>query len=92
MTTFLEVRQDHPLVAPLLDDLTVEYGSRYGAAIGAEYRDLRAYPAKEFAPPGGALIVALSDDVPVAGGAFRRYDATTAELKRIFDQGRGQPS
>jgi hypothetical protein len=58
VTTFLEVRQDHPLAAPLLDDLTVEYGSRYGAAIGAEYRDLRAYPAKEFAPPGGALIVA----------------------------------
>lgn len=45
---------------------------------------MRAYPAEEFAPPGGALILALHDGIPVAGGAFRRYDDTTAELKRIW--------
>lgn len=84
MTTFLTVEQDHPLAAPLLDELSLEYGTRYGPTIDAEYRDLRAYPAEQFAPPSGALIVALEDGVPVAGGAFRRYDATTAELKRIW--------
>jgi GNAT superfamily N-acetyltransferase len=82
---FVEVAQDDPLAAPLLDELQQEYGSRYGRHLdGSEYQDLRAYPAAEFAPPGGALIVGTVDGVPVAGGAFRRYDATTAELKRIW--------
>ena len=46
--------------------------------------DLRAYPAEEFDPPAGVLIVAVSNGVPVAGGAFRRYDPSTAELKRMW--------
>lgn len=81
---FVEVRQDDPLAGPLLDDLQREYGSRYGSLAGTEYQDLRAYDAAEFAPPGGVLIVAVVDGEPVAGGAFRRYDDTTAELKRIW--------
>jgi GNAT superfamily N-acetyltransferase len=82
---FVAVHQNDPLAAPLLDELTVEYGSRYGDSIvGGEYDDLRAYPAEEFAPPGGALIVAVCDGVPVAGGAFRRWDSSTAELKRMW--------
>jgi GNAT superfamily N-acetyltransferase len=81
---FVAVEQDHPYASPLLDELTVEYRSRYGDSAGAEYQDLYAYPALEFAAPGGALIVAISDGVPVAGGAFRRYDPATAELKRIW--------
>jgi GNAT superfamily N-acetyltransferase len=82
---FVTVHQSDPLAAPLLDELTVEYGSRYGALLdGGEYADLRAYPAEEFAPPGGVLIVAVSEGVPVAGGAFRRYDPSTAELKRVW--------
>jgi GNAT superfamily N-acetyltransferase len=77
--------QTDPLAAPLLDELTVEYGTRYADSIvGGEYGDLRAYLAEEFAPPGGALIVAVSDGVPVAGGAFRRWDSSTAELKRVW--------
>jgi GNAT superfamily N-acetyltransferase len=78
------VEQSDPLAAPLLDELTVEYKTRYGPLSGTEYEDLRAYPAEEFAPPGGALVLALVDGVPVAGGAFRRYDARTAELKRMW--------
>ena len=81
---FVAVHQSDPLASPLLDELTVEYSSRYGASDEAEYNDLRAYPAEEFDPPGGVLIVALSNGVPVAGGAFRRYDASTAELKRMW--------
>ena len=81
---FVVVAQDDPRAAPLLDALTVEYSSRYGAGLPAEYRDMRAYPAEEFAPPGGALILAMQNGIAVAGGAFRRYDQTTAELKRIW--------
>jgi GNAT superfamily N-acetyltransferase len=78
------VHQRAPLARPLLDALADEYSSRYGHHLGGEYLDLHAYPAEEFDPPGGALIVAVADGEPVAGGAFRRYDATTAELKRIW--------
>lgn len=81
---FIAVAQDDPRAAPLLDELTIEYSSRYGPGLPPEYRDMRAYPAEEFAPPGGALILAMQDGIAVAGGAFRRYDETTAELKRIW--------
>jgi GNAT superfamily N-acetyltransferase len=81
---FVAVHQSDPLASPLLDQLTVEYSTRYGASDEKEYNDLRAYPAEEFDPPGGVLIVAVSDGVPVAGGAFRRYDSSTAELKRMW--------
>jgi hypothetical protein len=39
---------------------------------------------EEFEPPAGTLIVATVHGEPVAGGAFRRNDAETAELKRIW--------
>lgn len=81
---FVAVHQSDPLASPLLDELTVEYSARYGVSDEEEYNDLRAYPAEEFDPPGGVLIVGVSDGVPVAGGAFRRYDPSTAELKRMW--------
>ena len=42
------------------------------------------YPAELFAPPEGAFIVVVRNGETVGGGAFKRYDATTAELKRIW--------
>ncbi|MBL1094570.1 GNAT family N-acetyltransferase [Streptomyces sp. NPDC001739] len=69
-----------PLARPLLDELTHEYSTRYDKPVdlGLEY------PAEEFAPPGGAFLLLLADGEPVAGGAYRRLDARTAELKRIW--------
>lgn len=81
---FVVVRQDDPLAAPLLAELGREYQARYGDLSGTEYADMRRYPAEQFAPPGGVLVVGLSGGIPVAGGAFRRLDASTAELKRIW--------
>ncbi len=82
---FVVVAQDDPLAKPLLDDLTAEYRARYGSFVdGGEYADLHAYPLEEFASPTGALVIALLDGQPVAGGAFRCYDTETAELKRIW--------
>ena len=81
---FVAVQQSDPLAAPLLDELAAEYRGRYGPLEGTEYHDLRAYSGDEFAPPGGTLILAVVEGSPVAGGAFRRYDTTTAELKRMW--------
>ncbi|MBF6241004.1 GNAT family N-acetyltransferase [Nocardia otitidiscaviarum] len=78
------VRQDDALAAPLLAELAIEYSGRYGGTAGEVHRDLVTYPATEFAPPHGALLVVVEAGEPVAGGAFRRYDANTAELKRIW--------
>nr|WP_251424083.1 GNAT family N-acetyltransferase [Pseudarthrobacter sp. NCCP-2145] len=73
-------------VRPLLDELAVEYDTRYGDLFGrkAAAEELNRYPAAEFAAPGGALLMILEDAKSIAGGAFRRYDASTAELKRIW--------
>ncbi|MCB5909875.1 GNAT family N-acetyltransferase [Streptomyces pinistramenti] len=70
-----------PLARPLLDELTHEYRTRYGHPVDLS----QEYPAEEFTPPhGGAFLLLMADGVPVAGGAFRRYDLRTAELKRIW--------
>ncbi|QKV91112.1 GNAT family N-acetyltransferase [Streptomyces sp. NA02950] len=75
------VTVDDPLVEPLLRELGDEYSRRYGKDAHGE---ISRYPAEEFAPPHGLLLLLLEDGEPVAGGAFRRYDARTAELKRIW--------
>jgi GNAT superfamily N-acetyltransferase len=77
-----------PIAQPLLDALNIEYTTRYsefrpaGAATVSE--ELARYPAELFVPPEGAFIVVLRNGETVGGGAFKRYDATTAELKRIW--------
>ncbi|WP_104046034.1 GNAT family N-acetyltransferase [Arthrobacter sp. ZGTC412] len=75
-----------PRVRPLLDELAVEYDTRYGDLFGrgAAAEELNRYPADEFEGPGGALLVIQENGESIAGGAFRRYDADTAELKRIW--------
>ena len=85
---FVTVGQDDPLAEPLLAELAVEYATRYGATQAAVAKWLRGYPADEFAPPNGGLLIGLLNDLPVTGGAFRRFDDTTAELKRIWTDSR----
>lgn len=81
---FVVVRQIGALVAPLLAGLATEYSVRYGGDEWKRHHELLSYPAEDFDSPHGALIVATCDAAPLAGGAFRRYDSTTAELKRIW--------
>lgn len=82
---FRRVHVDDALAVPLLDELAREYSSRYGRSLDEQVRKLaEEYPAGDFAPPGGVLLVLLEDGNPVAGGAFRRYDDHTAELKRMW--------
>lgn len=82
------VTQDDPLAAPLLEELAVEYSTRYERPFEEQFEALTTHPADEFAPPDGVLLVLVEDGEPVAGGAFRRYDGTTAELKRIWTSSR----
>lgn len=73
-----------PLVVPMLAELQWEYQTRYGDFYGDVSVEISRYPAEEFAPPHGALLVLVNSDHAVAGGAFRRYDEHTAELKRVW--------
>ncbi|MCF3138499.1 GNAT family N-acetyltransferase [Paenarthrobacter sp. AR 02] len=84
--TVLSLPMDDPRVRPLLDELAVEYETRYGNLFSSEgaAEELNRYPAEEFAAPHGALIILQENGESVAGGAFRRYDQDTAELKRIW--------
>ncbi|GAA4309633.1 GNAT family N-acetyltransferase [Streptomyces venetus] len=80
--TFLHVPVSDPRVEPLLRELGDEYSRRYG---GDAHAEMARYPDEEFtAPYGGLLLLLLERGEPVAGGAFRRYDPATAELKRIW--------
>lgn len=85
---FLAVSQDDPLAAPLIDELAVEYATRYGGTRDRVHAWLRGYPGVEFEAPEGGLLIGLIDGVPVTGGAFRRFDDVTAELKRIWTDSR----
>jgi GNAT superfamily N-acetyltransferase len=70
-----------PEVAPLLTELAEEYYARYGAKSADE---LARYPAEAFAPPWGVLLILREHGESVAGGAFKRYDDHTAEIKRMW--------
>ncbi|WP_285248016.1 GNAT family N-acetyltransferase [Pseudarthrobacter sp. efr-133-R2A-89] len=84
--TVLSLPMHDPRVRPLLDELAVEYDTRYGELFGrgAAAEELNRYPAAEFEGPHGALLVIQENGESIAGGAFRRYDPATAELKRIW--------
>lgn len=77
-----------PIAQPLLDALEIEYTTRYRefrpAGATARSDEMARYPASLFAPPEGAFIVIVRDGETVGGGAFKRFDSTTAELKRIW--------
>jgi GNAT superfamily N-acetyltransferase len=84
--TVVDLPMDDPRVRPLLDELAVEYDTRYGNLFGrgAAAEELNRYPAEEFAAPDGALLIVQENGESVAGGAFRRHGPGTAEFKRIW--------
>jgi GNAT superfamily N-acetyltransferase len=81
---FVPAALDDALAQPLLAELAVEYAHRYGSTPTAVLAWLKDNPTDEFAPPGGGMLMGLLDGRPVTGGGFRRFDAETAELKRIW--------
>lgn len=81
-----------PLATPLFDELQTEYFSRYRDFLtsnaSSKSEELARHEAGLFVPPDGIFILVLREGEVVAGGAFKRYDATTAELKRIWASSR----
>jgi GNAT superfamily N-acetyltransferase len=86
--SIIDVSSEDPRARPLVDALTDEYATRYHAyrddSRASAEQELARYPAALFAPPDGAFILLIRDGETIGGGAFKRYDARTAELKRIW--------
>ena len=76
-----------PRVRPLLDELAVEYDSRYGDLFGrgSAAEELNRYPAEEFQAPDGALLIIRENGESVAGGAFRRLRRPDRRVQADLD-------
>ncbi len=85
--TVLNLPMSDPRVRPLLDELALEYDTRYGNLFGrgAAAEELNRYPAEEFAAPGGALLIVRENGESVAGGAFRRHGPQTRRVQADLD-------
>ena len=77
---------DSPAASELLNDLDLDLDERYGNS------ERVIADVEEFEPPTGAFLVVYVEGEPVACGGFRRLDADTAELKRMYVRpaGRGR--
>jgi GNAT superfamily N-acetyltransferase len=74
----VEAAYDSPLVQGLVAEVQAEYVQRYGGP-----DDTPLSPA-EFAPPGGAFLVALLDGEPVGTAGLRDHGDGDVELKRMY--------
>ncbi|MGO9157391.1 GNAT family N-acetyltransferase [Mycobacterium sp.] len=81
---FVPATLDDALAQPLLEELAAEYAHRYDSTPPTVLEWLTDNPDDEFAPPDGGLLIGLLGGRPVTGGGFRRFDAETAELKRVW--------
>jgi GNAT superfamily N-acetyltransferase len=84
--TFVYASPRDPRAKPLIEDLTIEYDTRYGDFFEKEGAvvEMNRYPPEAFAPPHGNFILLIREGETIAGGAFMRYDEGTAEFKRIW--------
>jgi GNAT superfamily N-acetyltransferase len=89
---FVAVNADDPRAQPLLDELAAEYAQRYESTVPTVVAWMKSVPTSEFAPPAGGFLIGQVAGVPVTGGAFQRFDAQTAELKRIWTERRHRRS
>jgi GNAT superfamily N-acetyltransferase len=84
--SFVYTSPADPLARPLIDDLIREYDGRYGDLFDRDGAvvELNRYPPEAFAPPVGNFVLLMRDGEPIGGGAFKRYDDHTAEVKRMW--------
>lgn len=83
--TFVWTDIDDERAKPLLEALRDEYSTRYGHDFpDVAAAEMSKLPPGVFAPPNGAFLLLLRDGVAIGGGAFKRFDHDTAEIKRIW--------
>lgn len=75
----LRVGLNDERVGPLLGALTHEYEIRYG-----QNTEMARTHDHEFDPPFGLFMILVDGDITAAGGGFRRHDANTCEVKRMW--------
>ncbi len=80
--TVLQVQVGDPELKPLLNELAIEYSTRYGRI--SAHTQLTEVPVTDFVAPDGAFLVLTENGETIAGGAVRRYDDRTAEVKRVW--------
>ena len=78
---FIHTQPEDPLIVPVIEGLFGEYRARYGNIFGNR-KEADAIGA--YGPPDGVFIVLLREGRPIAMGAYKRYDDSTAEFKRIW--------
>jgi GNAT superfamily N-acetyltransferase len=71
---------DSDVTRPLTDALEAELKGRYGGQGGSGSEP----PASDFEPPDGAFVVAELAGRAVGCGGVCRYDASIAELRRMY--------
>jgi GNAT superfamily N-acetyltransferase len=83
---FITTTQDDPRAMPLVAELSREYDERYEPNDGVPSSfELQRYPASTFTEAeGGVFVLLLDGEETVAGGAFKRSDAHSAEMKRVW--------
>jgi GNAT superfamily N-acetyltransferase len=78
---FRDVSPDDAELQPILNGLFAEYAARYGDYFS---RDAEVENSEWYLAPQGLFIVLERDGVIIATGAYKPYDAQTAEIKRIW--------
>lgn len=78
---FRDVSPLAPELAPIISGLFGEYAARYGDYFS---KDAEEELTEWYLPPQGLFIVLERDGEIIATGAYKPFDARTAELKRIW--------
>jgi GNAT superfamily N-acetyltransferase len=71
-------RLDHPDAVALVDTIQDYYRELYGG------HDRDATEVEQFSPPEGLFLIGYLDGAPVACGGWRRRDAGSVEIKRMY--------
>ena len=81
----IEIRNESP-TGDLAGQLLHRYYDELAARLptGFDPGEEASAQLPEFEGPTGAFLVAYLDDQPAGCGALRRFDATTAEIKRMW--------
>jgi len=80
---FRDVPMDAPELQPVIEGLFGEYAARYGDYFS---KDAEVELNDWYLPPQGLFLVLERDGEIIATGAYKPFDAQTAEIKRIWTQ------